>query len=464
MGKRVLLVQPNYYYQRKSGVWTIHPPMGLAYIAAVLEKNNIPVKILDANALNLSIEQTVKEISDWNADMVGISILTPGHNFAIEIAKKLPPSVMSVAGGPHAAAIPEILLKNGFSIVARGEGEETCLDLALGKNLIEIPGISFKDGDKIKHNPDRAPLDINSLPIPARHLLISNGVDKPYSSETTQYFPWATITTSRGCPYSCNYCNKLTFGRQIRYRSPENVMEEIDFLVKNCQIKEISVSDDCFNFDLARAKKILDLLISRDYKISIRFSNGLRADKIDEEFLEKAKKAGCSYIAIGIESGSQEILNRIPKGETLDDMRKAVAMIKKAGIPITGFFIIGLLGDTKETMEKTINFAKELDLDIASFNMAVPYPGTRMWDMIKEDRGEIFLKDWDDFHHTSGKCLYSIPGMSDPKTVEMMYRKAISRFYFRPGYILKQIFRIRSFSQIKNMFRGLKTILRTQKK
>lgn len=139
-------------------------------------------------------------------------------------------------------------------------------------------------------------------------------------------------------------------------------------------------------------------------------------------------------------------------------------MIKNAGIRVTGFFIIGLIGDTEDTMEQTIKFAKELDLDIASFNMAVPYPGTRMWNIIKENKGEIFLKDWDDFHHTSGRCLFSMPGTSDPKTIEAMYKKAIGQFYFRPAYLIKQLLKIRRLSQIKNMLRGLKTILLTQKK
>ncbi|MBI2038638.1 MAG: radical SAM protein, partial [Candidatus Nealsonbacteria bacterium] len=374
--KKVLLVQPNYRVKRKAGVSMIHPPMGLAYIAAVLEKNGIPVKILDANALNLSASQVVKEVLDWGADVVGVSILTPAHNFAVEVARHLPPSVISIAGGAHATAIPETMIKQGFTAAARGEGEEISLDLALGKNLAEILGISFKQGDGIKHNLNRGPLDPNNLPLPARHLLINNGVNKPYFSGVTQEFPWAVITSSRGCPYDCYYCNKLTFGRKIRYRSPENFMQEVDFLVEKYKIKEIDFADDCFNFDIARAKKIFDLIASRPYKIHLRFSNGIRADKIDEEFLEKAKKAGCNYIAIGVESGSQEILNRIPKGETLEDIRKAAKMIKKAKIPITGFFMIGLIGDTKETMQQTIDFAKELDLDIAQFNIAIPNPGT----------------------------------------------------------------------------------------
>ncbi len=453
------MVQPNYRAKRKSGVTMIHPPMGLAYIAAVLEKNKIPVKILDANALNLSAEEVAKEASAWDADIVGVSILTPAHNFAVEVARRLPPSVISVAGGAHATAIPEILIKEGFSTAVRGEGEETCLDLALGKNLAEILGISFRQSNEIKHNHDQEPLDPNNLPLPARHLLINNGANKPYFSGITQEFPWAVVTSSRGCPYNCYYCNKLTFGRKIRYRSPENFMQEIDFLVEKYKVKEIDIADDCFNFDIERAKKIFDLLALRPYKIHLRFSNGIRADKIDEEFLKKAKKAGCNYMAIGVESGSQEILNKIPKGETLADIRKAAMMIKKAGIPVTGFFMIGLIGDTKETMQQTIDFAKELDLDIAQFNIAIPNPGTRMWDMIKANGGEIFIKDWGDFHHVD-RCFYSLPGMANPATVEMMYKKAYRDYYFRFSYILKHALKYLSPQKIKIIFKGLGVILR----
>jgi anaerobic magnesium-protoporphyrin IX monomethyl ester cyclase len=461
--KKVLLVQPNYYYQRKSGAWGIDPPMGLCYIAAVLENNNIPVKILDANILNLKEEEVVKEAVDWKADIVGVSILTPAHNFAKKLAQSLPSGIMSVAGGPHATAVPEILLEDGFNVIVRGEGEETFLDLVLGKRLEEINGISYKEGPSIKNNPDRLPPDINSLPMPARHLLMNNGVDKPYRSGATQNFPWAVIITSRACPYNCYYCNKLIFGRSLRARTPESIIKELDFLVNNYNIKEISIADDCFNFNLENAKKTLREIISRNYNINIRFSNGLRADKIDEEFVGLAKEAGCSYIGLGIESGSQEILNKIPKGITLEIIRNAVKIIKKKKIDITGFFMFGLLGDTKETMQKTIDFAKELDLDMASFNIAMPYPGTRMWNMIKEQGGKIFIKDWDDFHHTAGKCNYSMPGMAEPEIIEYMYKKAHREFYFSPKYLIKHAPKFLSPKKIKIALKGFSAIIKTQR-
>ncbi|OGZ34757.1 MAG: hypothetical protein A2174_02320 [Candidatus Portnoybacteria bacterium RBG_13_41_18] len=461
--KRTLLVQSNYQLQKKTSAWGVTPPMGLAYIAAVLEKNNVPVKILDANALNLSSDEVVFEAKNWQADIIGVSVMTPGHDFAIDVVKKLPKNILSVVGGPQATALPDQLLKDGFKVVTRGEGEFTMLDLATGKKNEEISGISYLKNDQVVQNDSRALLDPNDLPFPARHLLINNGMDYPYYSGGTQYFPWARITSSRGCPYDCNYCNKLIFGRQMRFRTPENVMAEIDFLVEKYGIKEIMFSDDCFNFDIERAKRIFDAIAARDYKIHIRFSNGLRADKIDEEFLKKAKKAGCYYIAFGIESGSQEILNKIPKGITLDTIRKAVVMTKRAKIHVTGFFIIGLLWDTCETMQKTIDFAKELDLDVASFTIAVPYPGTRMWNIIKEQNGEIFLKKWQDFHHTAGRGTFCMPGMATPQEIENMYKMAHREYYFRLSYILRHASKFLSWRKFKLGTRGLKAILYTQK-
>ncbi len=463
--KKVLLIQPNYKIQKKTGAWGVNPPMGLAYIAAVLERNNISVKILDANILNLTVGQVVSEAINWHADIVGVSIMTPAHNFAVAIAKKLPDRILSAAGGPQATAIPETLLKEGFKVAARGEGEYSFLKLVQGKTVENIDGLSFYENGQIIHNKPQEFFSPGELPLPARHLLINNGVDKPYYSGGTQYFPWARIISSRGCPFNCNYCNKLIFGRKIRFRTAENVMDEIDFLVQNYGVKEISFSDDCFNFDIERAKKIFDLIISRDYKIHIRFSNGLRADKIDEEFLEKAKKAGCYYIAYGIESGSQEILDKIPKGITLRAIKKTVNLTKKIGIPMTGYFMVGLLWDTKETMQKTIDFAKELDLDVAQFTIAYPYPGTRMWNIIKENGGEIFFNNWEDFHHTTAKSIYSMPGMATPEEINEMYRKAHRDYYFRVSYIIKHALKFfLSWKKFRIGLRGLKAILYTQNK
>jgi anaerobic magnesium-protoporphyrin IX monomethyl ester cyclase len=455
---KVALVQPNYKIQRRTGAWSVNPPLGIAYIAAVLVKNNIPVEIIDANALDLTASETARKLR--NFDAVGISLMTPAHKFAVSLVKNpILKNKLKIAGGAHATGYPEELLKSGFDIVVRGEGEMSFLEILQKKKMKSIRGISYKSGKRIIHNPDRGPQDINKLPLPARDLLLGNGVDFPYISAGTKYRPWSPIFTSRGCPFNCNYCNKKIFGYAFRGRSPESVVDEIEMLVNKYGVKEIDIYDDCFNFDLKRAEKILDLIIKRKIKVKIRCSNGLRADRVNERFLRKMKRAGCIYIAYGIESGNQKVLDKIPKGETLEQIKKAVMLTHKVGIMVCGFFVFGLLGDTKETMQQTIDLAKKLPLDVVSFNIATPYPGTRLFDIVKRE-GKMLLNDWDIFHHTSGKIIFTHPDVPSPKDVEEAYKRAHREFYMRPKYVVKMILKIRGLRDVKMIWRGVRGLFK----
>jgi radical SAM superfamily enzyme YgiQ (UPF0313 family) len=457
---KVLLVQPNYNIARKTGVWLVNPPLGLAYLASVLQQNDIFVEILDANALNLTPNQVLKQVKGF--DIVGVSLLTPAHNFGVSLAKILPDDVLKIAGGPHATGNPNDLLNAGFDIIVRGEGEHTFLEIAQEKSLKNILGISYKKGNKITHNQPRPPLDPNELPLPARDLLPSNGVDLPYLSAATMYRPWSPVFTSRGCMFNCYYCNKKTFGYNFRALTPENVIKEIEFLVEKYKVKEIDFYDDSWNQDLKRAETILDMIIEKGWDIHLRSSNGIRVDKITKSFIQKFKKAGGDWVSLGIESGNQKVLDNIPKNITLDQVRKSVKIIKDTGIIITGFFMLGLIGDTEKTMQDTINFAKELDVDIAQFTIATPYPGTRMYEMVKQN-GELLANDWDTFHHTLGKMLYRYPGTAEPEIVEKMYKKAHKEYYLRPQYMFRQLLRIKTKQHLKFMLRGLKTVLKIQR-
>jgi radical SAM superfamily enzyme YgiQ (UPF0313 family) len=462
---KILLVQSNYLISRKSGAWLVNPPIGLAYIAAILEEKGFNPEILDANAKNWSPEQVAEYAKDY--DIVGISVLTPAQRWASDVARLLPKKTLKIIGGGHPTGCPEDLIKKGFDIAVIGEGEYTFLDIVEGKDLSKIEGICYKSGDKIIINPLRKPIDPNELPLPSRHLLISNGVDLPYISAGTKYRPWSPIFTSRGCPFDCNFCMKKVFGYKFRPRTPENVMEEIRFLVNELKIKELAVYDDTFNFDLGRAEKILDMIIAEGIKIHIRLTNGIRVDNVNENFIRKLKKAGCNYIAYGIESGNQEVLNKIPKNITLDQIREAVKITKKVGIPVCGFFIFGLFGDTKETMQQTIDFAKELDLDMVAWHLATPYPGTKMFEEIKKNGKFLFdISDWHNIQHTSGKMMFTHPDVASPKEVEDAYARAYKEFYLRPTYIIKQILKIRSWTQFVGIIRGsvaiMKAVLRKQ--
>jgi len=434
----------------------------LLYIAAVLEKNNYNVKIVDANALNLSPRETRCAIRSFDPDIVGFSILTPAHNFCLDVVKQIQ-DVTTVAGGPHATVMADTLLLAGFDAVVHGEGEEAFLEL-LRKPLKDVLGISWRSTFRRFSNPDRDSIqDLDSLPFPARHLLPNNGISEPYRAAASRYKKWATILTSRGCPYSCYFCNKNIFGYKFRVRSPKNVLEEIEFLVSEYGVKEIDIADDVFNLDLKRAEEILDMIISENLNLYIRATNGLRIDHITESFLRKFKKAGGDYIAYGIESGNQKVLDMIPKHITLDQVRKVVSLTKKVGLRVAGFFIFGLIGDTKESMEETLDFSKRLDLDIAVYNTLAPYPGTRVWDIILESGGSIDTSDFSEFHHTSNKIMFSLPDGPKPEDILEIYKRAHREFYFRKTYVLRELSKVRSFAQLKELFRGASSLLRMGK-
>jgi radical SAM superfamily enzyme YgiQ (UPF0313 family) len=459
IGMKVALVQPNYRRGPSTGgyVFKANPPLGLCYLGAVLRQNNIPVEIIDANAFNLTPEQVAEKVKDY--DIVGVSLLSPGYSFGVKLASILPQKILKVAGNAHVTGYWEDTLKDGFDVVVLGEGEITLLDIALEKSLEEIKGIVYKKNGKIHKNPPRELIDPNTLPFPARDLLVNNGMDDPYLSFMTEKTPFAPIFTSRGCPFNCYYCNKLVFGRTWRPRGAENVFAEIQELALKYKVKEIDIADDAFNVNLERAKKICDMIIENKLKFIIRCTNGLRADFIDEEFLEKMKKAGCNYIAFGVESGNQEVLDKIPKCEKLETIEKAFKLTKKAGIKTTAFIIFGLEGDNEKTMQDTINFTKKLKPDYVSVSIMTPYPGTRLYEKVKSSGKFVIPEDWIEFSHTNPRMLFEHPDFPSPELTEKMFKKFFREFYMDPRFIIRNILSVRSWSDFKRSSTGLKAIL-----
>lgn len=455
MGTKIVFIEPNHYYPLSVTRPEASPPLGLAYMAAVLEGAGFDVEIIDATVLGLSPTDAARFAMEKKPSIVGISAMTHICNYAADLARSLPDSVLKIAGGPHSSGIPEDLLCRGFDVAVRGEGEMTMLDIVKGRPLKEIDGISFIENGEIVHNPPRNALDPNLLPQPARHLLASAGTDRPYFLAGTRFFPWSPIFTTRGCPFNCYYCNKQVFGKRFSPRSVENVTGEILSLVEEHGVRELDIYDDCFNADLRRAERILDFIIERGLDLKLRFGNGLRIDNINEEFLDRLVRAGCIHISYGIESGDETVLSKIPKNYTPDTVRRSVGLTKRAGIFTCGFFILGLLGDTRESMERTIDFARELNLDAAFFSIALPYPGTRLWNMI-EDREGLMKLPWESFRHAQGKVIYHIPGTPPPAVTEEMYRKAYRRFYLSPRFIARQAaLALTSLTRTRMALRGI---------
>jgi len=459
---KVLLVQPNFYSKKKGLEHSGSPPLGLLYIAGLLEENSIDVEILDANATNRDIEFVIQYALETKATVVGVSIMMIGYNFGVEIAQRLPNYVLSVAGGAYASTLPEEVLKDGFDISVKGRGEYTMLDILSNDKIEAINGISYWKGGETVHNPPRRMKSFKDepLPKPARHLLVNNGVDKPYQLAGTMYYPWSPVFSSIGCPYQCYYCSKQVFDRFLS-RDPEDVVEEIRCLVENYKVREIVFFDDCFNASIERAERILDLIIASNMEIKLRFPNGIRANNVTQKLIRKMKKAGCIAISYGIESGEQSILDKIPKKVKLEEIRKAVKYTKEAGILTIGFFILGLLGDTKETMQKTIDFAKELELDVAFFSILTPYRGTRIHDFIKE-KGTFHATNLDDMHQSVGKMLFSHPDFPSVDLVEKMHKKAYREMYLNPKYICRRFLALKNWKGVILNIKGFLGFIKTQ--
>lgn len=461
---KILLVQPNYQNPSVSkgkidNITGVHPPIGLMYLAAVLKRHGFSPEILDANLHRARVEAIIEKANRF--DIVGVSVLNQGHDFAVKLVQHLKPQILKVCGGPHATGYYESLLNDGFDVVVLGEGETSFLAICQGTPLEQISGIAFKGENGLMVQPSNAFLDVNILPPPARELLPNGGTIWPYASAGTTRFPWAPIVTSRGCPFHCYYCNKTIHGHRFRARRPEDVVDEMAHLVRSFGVREFDIVDDVFNLDMARAIRICDLIIARDLNITMRFGNGIRADRISAELAKKLKRAGTSYVAFGLESGNQQVLNSIPKKITLDQIRCGVARIQAQGMHTTGLFMLGLLEDTEESMHQTIDFAKALNLDIAYFSIATPYPGTRFYDLVKE-RGKLLVSDWKDFNHSYGQVFYEYPGAPSKELVLKMFRKAYRSFYFRPGYMLTQISKSRSINDWRVVTRGAKDLCRNQ--
>lgn len=454
----VLLIKPPHkeVYKDFKSVATEYPPLGLAYIAAVLEKNGFTVKITDMPVEGVSENQLVSILKEFKPSIAGITATTPTIGYSLKLAalcKKELPDILIVIGGPHASAIPEqVLADRNVDFVIHGEGEYSFLELAEalkdGKEFNNILGISYKEDGKIKNNPARPFIEnLDELPFPARHLLPM----KKYFYVDAKAWPMTTIFTSRGCPGRCTYCSAhLIFGRGFRARSAKNVVDEIEQLVKE-GFMEIHFLDDTFTLERDRVIEICDEIKKRSLKFLWCCPNGVRVNMVDMELLKRMKEAGCYSLAFGFESGNQQILNKIKKGITLEQSKNAIRLAKAAGMETWGFFMMGLPGDTEQTVRDTIDFAKELDPDIAKFHITIPLPGTELFELWKKE-GVIKTEDWDKYGIHASE-VSELPSISSEKLKEFN-RQAYKEFYMRPKYFVRYIKRINSLTRLNNSLRG----------
>lgn len=387
---KVVLIDPR-------GVWE-GLNNGLAYIAAAIRNKN-DVVVIDFVNKQGSIKKRMESVKD--AEIIGISVksFTLLESIKIaNIAKKMNNRALIVAGGPHIIVDGYNFLKENavFDVAISGEAEIAFKELVEKKPKEEISGLIYREKEKIVQNPKREWIqDLGSLPFP-----VYDDFDSIKDTNKIQNWP---LVTSRGCPYTCTYCNVPTvIGRKFRTRSKESLLKELRYAHEKYGSKEFKVLDDNFTLNMGRAKDICRFFIEEKLDMKWTCPNGIRADRLDNELCELMHKAGCYSVSIGVESGDPEVFLKIRKGERLEDVERGIKTAQKAGLKVHGFFILGLVGSTYETDKKSMEFAKKMGIT-ASWGILVPYPGTEVWNQINDSTEYRIIRDWKEGFHIGAR-------------------------------------------------------------
>ena len=437
----VLLVNPpDIASKYKDVLGLTAPPLGLAYIGAVLEENDVKVTILDAPALDMDFQGYQRELANKHVDLLGVQTTTATIKQALavgKITKELHPECTVTMGGYHATFMPEQVLENDFvDVVVRNEGEYATLELVDAiendKPLRNIDGINYRDGDRIVETPKRRPIeDLDALPFPARHLL-------PMS----EYMLFgrkqvlATMICSRGCPMGCSFCaSSAMHGRRVRFRSPENAAAEMEQVVDDYKVRMVGFMDDTFTLFPKWVDSFCKGIISRG--IDVVWGCTARVDRFNKELLSQMWKAGCRTLLFGVESGNQKILDNVQKGTKVGQAKRAFKTAKDIGMHTIASMTLGMPGESKTTIDETIGFAKRVNPDYALFSLATPYPGTKFYELASK-MGLIRIKDWTHF-----TLLTPVIETVDLTLRELQdtQREAFKEFYLRPNYLFKQLSR-----------------------
>ncbi|HOL62627.1 MAG TPA: radical SAM protein, partial [Elusimicrobiales bacterium] len=450
----------------------ITQPLSISYIASFLIKNGYSVKIIDNDIENLTPIDLETRIRQFNPISVGITVSTSSTNTAIEIAKivkKINGEIKVIAGGIQPTILPHILLKNNeIDICVMGEGEITSLELLraikYNRDISEINGIAYKKNGEIKITEPRKLIDnLDELPIPAYELLPMNRYTLPASRRLTSY-PIASVITSRGCPYLCKFCSHNTvFKNKVRFRSPENVLEEMKYLRKKFDVREFVFWDDSILLDKNRAIKIFNMI--KKELPDIYFTCSSRVDHINEGIAKLMYEAGCRMILFGAESGSQKILDSINKQITVGQTIKAVEICRNNKIMSFCSFIIGTPEETKETLEETRRFVLKLDPDFAIFTIFTPLPGSYYFNrLINNGEIDIGSANWNDYINLLSSSAPAASVNSDLTKEELVYyqKKLFRDFYLRASYILKRIKKIKNKQMFYQTIRGVKAIIKLE--
>ena len=449
----------------------IEYPIYLAYTAAVVEQAGFEVSFIDAIMDELSIEAFAQQVHDLGPRLALLETSTPSIAFDLETAaaiKALSPETFVALMGSHVTYFDRQTVAENPAVdaVIRGEFEYTAADLARtleashgpltspGQRLEGVLGLTYRDatGD-IRVNPARPlfePLD--QMPFPARHIIKGEG----YRAGIYSGGHPTAMVSSRGCPYRCTFClwPDTMYGHNFRARSAVNVVDEIEEAVRTYGHDEIYFDDDTFTIDRQRVMDICRLIQERGLEQEMEWIAQCRVDTVDREMLEAMKAAHCGYILFGVESGSPQMLKKMKKGITLDKIRSAFKLTREVGIKTQAFFLFGMPGDTQETIRETMDLAKEINASSTQFAIAIPHPGTALYEECRAN-GWLTSEDWADY--TAESSLIETPWLTAEEVEEARLR-AYREYYYRPRFIVGEALKIRRLADVKRLARGANSV------
>ncbi|MHA1238233.1 MAG: B12-binding domain-containing radical SAM protein [Candidatus Odinarchaeia archaeon] len=460
---KVTLINPPIPARSYSSELTAQP-LGLVYLAAVLLQEGHKVNVIDCHPLGYTAENVKEKVRKNPSDVYGITATTLTIDEAIKTAKaikELQPDGKIVLGGPHVTFTDTEILQNYpfVDVVVRGEGEETFSELInqleVGGSLETIKGITYRDNNgKIRRNEDRPLIsNLDELPFPARELLPLDSY-KAFGVK----LPSFSILSSRGCPFGCNFCavSKM-FGRKFRARSAKNVVDEIEYLISKFNATHFTFVDDIFTINKRRVIEIINEIKAR--KLDISWDCETRVDMVDKMLLIKMRKAGCQTMFFGVESGDQRILDRMGKGITLDQIRRAFKLTKEVGMFTIASIMLFYPGETEDSLKNTFKLLRELDPDLVQFSIATPFPGTKFYEEVKQNN-MLRYKKW--FKYDIVTPVLKLPDFTATQ-MKRIWEKAYTSFYLRPSYIVKQIAK-KNLATLKAMFNYAQKLIRIKVK
>lgn len=434
-------------------------PLGLCYLAAVLKKEGHDVRIIDAAVEGLSVAAVIKKMRGFSPDIAGISTVTVSMGAACELAREIKKDlsgVTVVAGGAHITSVPEELFEHPeFDIAVLGEGEMTFKELAgaiqEGKDIKAVKGIACCREGTVYRSPEREFIaDMDDLPFPARDL-VPMELYRPQPNDQNR-LPKVSMITSRGCPYACVFCDKNVFKNVYRSFSPAYIVREMAHLVRDFGARDIAFIDSTFTPDRNRVSEIVAAI--QEAQLGVTWTCSARADVLDRELLKKMKDAGCWRVRLGVESGNDEVLKFIRKGVTKAQVRKTAESAYELDLAPKGFFMIGHLTDTRETIEETIAFACSLPLTDVTVQVNTPLRNTPQYRILR-DYGTLVTDD--ESRYTFWEPVFLPRGMSR-KELGFYYAKFYLAFYLRPVVCFRHLKSIRSLSDMVKYAGGIRIL------